>query len=246
MSPVSGQHNGAEQAVPPGQPATQPDAGTMPHREPDGATGPYIGAADAPAGVSAIPGYEILGELGRGGTGVVYKARQIGLNRIVALKMILSGAHAAQAELDRFRTEALAIAQVRHPNIVQIYDIGDHDGLPYFSLEYCEGGSLAAQLRGEPQSPNDAAFTVEVLARAVHCAQGRQILHRDLKPANVLLTADGELKVTDFGLAKRLDADDHRTRTGVAMGTPSYMAPEQVNGSKDISPAVDIYALGAI
>jgi tetratricopeptide (TPR) repeat protein len=191
--------------------------------------------------------YELLGELGRGGMGVVYQARQRQLDRLVALKMILAGAHAGPEELDRFRSEAAALARLQHPNIVQIYEVGAHDGRPYFCLEYVEGGSLADKLGGTPLAAGPAAALVRTLAGAVHAAHQRGVVHRDLKPANVLLTADGAPKVTDFGLAKRLDAPAGATRSGAILGTPSYMAPEQAAGkSKEIGPAVDVYALGAI
>jgi eukaryotic-like serine/threonine-protein kinase len=195
----------------------------------------------------AIPGYEILGKLGEGGMGVVYKARQQGLNRLVALKMIIGGSQVREHHLARFRIEAEAVAQLRHPNIVQIYDIGEVDGMPYVSLELLEGGDLQDRLAGTPQPSMPAALLVATLARAMHAAHQARIVHRDLKPANVLLTADGQPKITDFGLAKRLESDDNQTQTGDVMGTPSYMAPEQALGrTKDVGPAADIYALGAI
>jgi eukaryotic-like serine/threonine-protein kinase len=195
----------------------------------------------------AIPGYQILGELGHGGMGVVYQARQVSLDRLVALKMIRSADLASPHDLARFRSEADAVARLKHPNIVQIYDVGNHEGRPFFSLEYVEGGSLAQKVKGIPQPPRAAAELVEVLARAVHAAHQRGIVHRDLKPANVLLTADGVPKITDFGIAKRLDLEAGQTRTGTVMGTPSYMAPEQAAGkTKEIGPAVDVYSLGAI
>jgi tetratricopeptide (TPR) repeat protein len=213
---------------------------------------PTMAAAPAPDGEGAPlsrfapAGYEILGELGRGGMGVVYKARQAGLNRLVALKMILAGSHAGPDELARFRTEAEAVAALQHPNIVQIYEVGERDSLPYFSLELVEGGSLADRLDGTPWPPRAAAALVAALARATHYAHSRGVVHRDLKPGNVLLTKDGTPKITDFGLAKQLDSAG-RTRTGAVMGTPSYMAPEQAGGkSKEIGPACDTYALGAI
>jgi WD40 repeat protein len=194
-----------------------------------------------------LPGYEILGKLGRGGMGVVYKARQIGLDRLVALKMVLTGGHASPAELTRFRTEAEAVARLQHPNIVQIYDVGEHGGLPFFSLEYCAGGSLDRQLDGTPWPAQKAARLVETLAKAVEAAHCAGVVHRDLKPANVLLTKDGQPKITDFGLAKRLDVDNGQTQSGAILGTPSYMAPEQAGGKvKEIGPAADVYALGAI
>jgi serine/threonine protein kinase len=193
-----------------------------------------------------LPGYEILGELGRGGMGVVYKARQVGLNRLVALKMILAGGHASSGELDRFRMEAEAVARLQHPSIVAIHEVGEQNGLPYFSLEYCTGGSLAARLDGTPWEPAKAAALVETLARAMQAAHVRGIVHRDLKPANILLAEDGTPKIADFGLAKQLDSGAGRTATGATLGTPSYMAPEQAGESKDVGPAADIYALGAV
>src|SRR5205085_1992183 len=186
------------------------------------------------------PGYEILEELGRGGMGVVYKARQTSLNRMVALKMILDGDYAGRPELARFRAEAEAVARLQHPNIVQIYEVGEHLGRPFLALEYVDGGSLAQKLDGAPQPPGPAARLVETLARAVHAAHRQQVVHRDLKPANVLLSEDGAPKVSDFGLAKKLGEGD-QTATGAVMGTPSYMAPEQADGrSKQVGPAADI------
>src|SRR5262245_16047978 len=194
----------------------------------------------------AVGGYELLGELGRGAMGVVYKARDVKLNRLVALKMILAGGHAGSAELARFRSEAEAVAQLQHPHIVQIHEIGEQDGLPYFALEFVASGSLADRLDGAPLPPQEAAKLVETLARAMHVAHQRGIVHRDLKPPNVLLTTDGTPKVTDFGLAKRLGMEG-QTQSGAILGTPSYMAPEQAAGeTRKIGPAVDVYALGAI
>ena len=196
---------------------------------------------------TTLGAYELLSELGRGAMGVVYKARQKGLERIVALKMILAGSHAGQDDIARFRVEAEAIARLRHPHIVQVYEIGEQGGQPYFSLEFCGGGSLEKKLRGKPLPPREAARIVEVLARAMQVAHDHGILHRDLKPANVLLADDGTAKITDFGLAKKLDeVGQGRTRTGAIVGTPSYMAPEQAEAKKDVGPAADVYALGAI
>jgi WD40 repeat protein len=203
-------------------------------------------ATAAAAAGGSPPGYEILAELGRGGMGVVYKARQIELRRTVALKMILAGGHAGAAELERFRTEAEAIARLQHPHIVQIYEIGEHDGLPFFSLEFCAGGSLEKKLAGTPLPPRAAAALVEKLAGAMQAAHDKGVIHRDLKPANVLLADDATPRITDFGLAKKLD-EVGKTQTGSIMGTPSYMAPEQAGGkSKELGPACDIYALGAV
>ncbi len=194
-----------------------------------------------------VPGYEILAELGRGGMGVVYKAKQNSLNRTVALKMLLSGVHAGEQDIARFRREAEAVARLQHPNVVHIHEIGTADGTPYFSFELVDGGSLAARLRDGPFEATAAARLVETLARAIHAAHGQGIIHRDLKPANVLLTADGTPKITDFGLAKQVGADQNQTQSGAVLGTPSYMAPEQAGGrSKEVGPLTDVYALGAI
>ena len=193
-----------------------------------------------------IPGYEILGLLGRGGMGIVFKARHAKLQRLVALKMMLAGSHADEKDLGRFRTEAEAVARLQHPNIVQIHDIGEHEGKPYFSLEFCAGGSLNKKLDGTPLQPMEAAKLIETLARAIHAAHQQHVIHRDLKPANVLLTEDGTPKITDFGLAKKLD-DVGQTQSGAVMGTPSYMAPEQASGKTgEIGATTDVYALGAI
>lgn len=157
--------------------------------------------------------------------GVVYKARQSQLDRLVAVKMLLAGAHAGPEALSRFRREAETIAHLHHPNIVEIYEVGEKDGYPYVVLELVSGGSLAKVLAGTPLPARRAAELILDLARAVQHAHERGILHRDLKPANVLLTEDGTPKITDFGLARRLEADRGETRTGAVLGTPSYMAP---------------------
>lgn len=194
----------------------------------------------------AVPGYDILGELGRGGMGVVYKARQTKLDRYVALKMILNAAHTSAKRRDRFAREAQAIARLDHPNIVQIYEVSEHNGSPYFSLEYVSGGSLDQRLRKQPLVPKEAARLILALTQGMAAAHQADVIHRDLKPANVLLTEDGTPKITDFGLAKHLE-EEGPTKSGTILGTPSYMAPEQASGkTKDIVPATDVYALGSI
>ncbi|HEY7427883.1 MAG TPA: protein kinase, partial [Gemmataceae bacterium] len=224
-------------------------------------------AVAGPARPVNIPGYEILGELGRGGMGVVYKARHLALGRVVALKMVLAGAHAGAEQRRRFRAEAEAAALLSHSHIVQVYEVGEHDGCPYFSLEYIEGRNLQDILSEFRPAPAESAALVEQLARAVDYAHRRGVVHRDLKPANVLLSfsRDAERsaganarrsasrlnewgpKITDFGLAKRLDDEQARTRTGDVVGTPSYMAPEQADGKLGkAGPATDIYSLGAL
>jgi serine/threonine protein kinase/WD40 repeat protein len=198
------------------------------------------------AALPGVPGYEILGRLGAGGMGVVYKARHEQLNRVVALKMILAGEHADADKLARFHLEAEAVARLRHPNIVEIYDVGTVNGRPYIALEYLPGESLKWLFQQGPQPPRRSAELLATLAQAVHTAHLAGIVHRDLKPSNVLLAEDGTAKVTDFGLAKRREAPG-QTQTGQIIGTPEYMAPEQARGeSKSVGPAADVYALGAI
>jgi hypothetical protein len=238
---------------PPGLPATEPPqagggaaagaAGTTAGTDGDG---PAAATGDT-AAWPRVPGYEILGVLGRGGMGVVYKARHLALKRAVALKMILAGGQAGAPERARFRAEAEAVARLQHPGIVQVHEVGEHAGHPFCALEFVPGGSLAHRLGGGPLPPREAARLVEALARAVHLAHSRNVVHRDLKPANVLLAADGSPKVTDFGLARLLDSDSGVTQAGAVMGTPSYMAPEQAWGQAHAAgPAADVYALGAI
>jgi eukaryotic-like serine/threonine-protein kinase len=202
---------------------------------------------EAPPRLGEVAGYKVLRVLGRGGMGVVYKARQRGLKRIVALKMISAGGHHSPADLARFRSEAMAVADLQHPNIVQIYEVGEDNGQPFFSLEYVAGGSLAKKIGGTPRPPREAAQLMRALADGMEYAHQRGIIHRDLKPANVLLTESGEPKVSDFGLVKRLEDDAGQTQSGSILGTPSYMAPEQAEGKiKEIGPRTDIYALGGI
>ncbi|MFO0850460.1 MAG: serine/threonine-protein kinase [Gemmataceae bacterium] len=190
--------------------------------------------------------YEILAELGHGGMGVVYKARQTRLNRLVALKMVLAGGRASAAQLARFTAEARAVAKLDHPNLVRVIDIGDHDGLPFFAMEFVEGGALDTHLRKHSLEPKDAARLMERVCRAMHYAHTKGVIHRDLKPANILLAPDKSPKITDFGLAKQQDDSEAHTRTGAVMGTPNYMAPEQAEGkTKHINHLADVYSLGA-
>jgi tRNA A-37 threonylcarbamoyl transferase component Bud32 len=213
-------------------------------------------ALAAPLGEPAAPprqvgAYEVLEELGRGGMGVVYKARHLKLQRIVALKMLLGGSFVTSEERARFRIEAEAVARLRHPNIVQTYEVGEHDvdaGLPrpYFTLEFGAGGNLAHHLAGRPQPPRQAAAWLEAMARAAHYAHQQGIIHRDLKPSNVLLTETGEPALCDFGIAKLTTGSDVKTRSGTLLGTAEYMAPEQAAENQQVGPATDVYALGAI
>ncbi len=204
---------------------------------------PRHACADLPR----ILDYDVEAVLGRGGMGIVYKARHQRLNRFVALKMLITGVYAGPDERARFQREAEAVAGLRHANIVQVYDVGDHEGWPYFTMELLEGGSLAQALAGTPQPAGRAAALLATLAEAVQAAHQGGIVHRDLKPANILLTADGTPKVADFGLARHFDGEPALTLSGVRMGTPSYMAPEQVIGkAHTIGPAADVYALGAL
>ena len=207
-----------------------------------------VGPAAPPTGeLPRIPGYEVQGELGCGGVGVVYRAHHLRLGRTVALKMLLAGPYARPEERERFLREARALAVLSHPNIVQVHEVAELDGQPYFTMEFVEAGSLGAKLSGTPLPPREAAGLSATLAGAVEAAHQSGIVHRDLKPANVLLAADGTPKITDFGLARRLEAGAGLTQTGFPVGTPSYMAPEQARGqTRAIGPAVDVYALGAI
>jgi hypothetical protein len=213
--------------------------------------------ADAVPRFPDIPGYELLKELGRGGMGVVYKARDPVLKRLVAIKMILAGRTASAADRARLRAEAEAAARVRHPHVIEVFSTGEHDDCPYFVCEYAPGGSLAKRVGHRPQPPRDAARLVMLLARAAHAAHREGIVHRDLKPGNVLLappadeaalnTAYGLPKVADFGLAKYLDGRLGLTASNDVLGTVQYMAPEQAEGrASEVGPATDVYALGAI
>jgi len=194
-----------------------------------------------------IPGFELLDLLGRGGMGCVFRARHQRLNRIVALKMISAGVRADPTDRERFRNEAEALARLQHPNIVQVFEVGQHDSQQYFVMEYCPSGTLADKLGGNPMPPKDAAELTETLARAIHMAHGQNLIHRDLKPANVLLGNQGEPKVTDFGLAKDLAGASNLTEADAIVGTPSYMAPEQAAGKgNEVGPITDVWSLGAI
>ena len=242
-------------ALPPGDSPTLPHTPLEPMPPPD-----------------SFGDYEVLEEIGRGGMGVVYKARQKSLDRIVAIKMMREARLSSESDRGRFLAEAESAARLKHPNIVTVYEVGNQNGLPFIVMEFVEGRNLSQRLSEGPMQPRQAARLVAVVARAVQQAHERGILHRDLKPANILLGKDEggrmkdetmrnssfilqpsslQAKVTDFGLAKRLTVSpdgirDWRTQTGAIVGTPGYMAPEQATGRKDLTPATDVYALGAI
>jgi eukaryotic-like serine/threonine-protein kinase len=208
---------------------------------------PVRKAAPTPSELPQIPGYEIESVLGRGGMGVVYKGRHLRLNRPLAIKMLLAGACATTTERERFLREAEAAARLQHPNIVPVYDVGDQGGRLYFTMEIVDGGTLADQLAGAPQPHRKAAEWLATLSDAVRAAHECGIVHRDLKPSNVLLSADGTLKINDFGLARQMEQSAGLSLTGGPMGTPGYMSPEQARGEASArGPTVDIYALGAI
>ncbi|RIK88950.1 MAG: serine/threonine protein kinase [Planctomycetota bacterium] len=212
-------------------------------------------AGAAAAVASGLDGYEILDQLGRGGMGVVFRARQKSLDRIVALKIVLRGEAASEADLARFRAEAETAARLSHPHVVPVYEVGEHDGLPYFTMKYVPGKTLAQRLAEGPLSGREAARLLAPVARAIADAHRQGVLHRDLKPSNILIDAEGRAYVSDFGLAKRLLATSDEggaslaslTQTGAILGTPGYMSPEQAAGSRGVvGPASDVYSLGAI
>ncbi len=211
-------------------------------------SGPLPGDAVPPLRVGD---YEILGEIGRGGMGVVYRARHAQLHRVVALKMLLGDYFADRNQRLRFRAEAEAVARLQHPNIVQLFEIGEHQGetgppCPYLCFEFVEGGNLAQRLAGPLAAPAQAAAWLQTLAGAAHAAHQQGIIHRDLKPANVLLSRDGLPKICDFGVAKLTTGSDLKTLSGMLVGTAEYMAPEQAEGKRAATPATDVYALGVI
>jgi tRNA A-37 threonylcarbamoyl transferase component Bud32 len=191
--------------------------------------------------------YDVLEQIGQGGMGVVYRARQRGLGRVVALKLLLAGSRATEAEIKRFHTEAKAAATLKHPHVVAIHEVGEHEGQHYFSMDYVEGQSLAEVIRRTPLPAARAARYVKIIAEAIHYAHERGILHRDLKPHNVLIDAQDEPRITDFGLARQIDVESDLTISGAVLGTPSYMPPEQAAGNRrEIGRASDVYSLGAI
>lgn len=207
--------------------------------------------ADAVIPVHDLPcrfgDFELLEEIGRGGMGVVYRARQLSLNRSVAIKMMLRGLHASPAEMDRFRAEAAAVARLEHAAIIPVYEIGEFEGRDYFCMKYVKGQTLSARLASGPLPPREAARILAVVARAIHYAHRRGILHRDLKPSNILLDEHDQPHVMDFGLAKHVKDPASLTRTGAVLGTPAYMAPEQAAGARgQVGPGSDVYSLGSI
>jgi serine/threonine protein kinase len=238
-APIPGQANASvheEATVPPRDDVTV-DLGSVAPQRPD---------ASRPARVRYFGDYEIQNELARGGMSVVFRARQISLNRPVALKMILAGQLADETDVKRFYAEAEAAANLDHPGIVPIFEVGQHEGQHYFSMGYIEGQSLSQRVAAGPLPPREAAELIMKVAGAIEYAHRRGVIHRDLKPGNILLDRQGQPRVTDFGLAKKLQGDSGLTGSGQIMGTPSYMPPEQVGGKRgEIGPAADVYSLGA-
>jgi eukaryotic-like serine/threonine-protein kinase len=200
-----------------------------------------------PHALTTVTWYELLEEVGRGRMGVVYRARHVGLNKIVAVKVMRDALFAGRRERTRFRNEAEAVAGLQHAHIVQVHDYGEHDDVPFFCMEFLEGGTLTRRLRRGRMTVAAAAELIEILARAIHHAHDHGIIHRDLKPGNILFTADGTPKIADFSIAKLLNGRGDETETGAILGTACYMAPEQAWGrSRRVTPAADTYSLGAI
>ena len=242
--------------LPPGSPSHRrpprdydPDATITPAPRRSGAL-PTV-AGEAVPGALTLPAsfgdYDLLEEIGRGGMGVVYRARQRSLDRVVAVKMLLRRELASASDLARFRSEAEAAAKLDHPGIVSVFEVGERDGHPFYSMQYVEGTTLSRRLDAGPLPPRETAAILAAVAEAVDAAHARGVLHRDLKPSNILIDAEGRPHVSDFGLAKRLGGDDSVTHTGAILGTPCYMSPEQAAGSRgDVGPASDVWSLGAI
>jgi serine/threonine protein kinase len=200
-----------------------------------------------PRSLATVTWYELLEEVGRGRMGVVYRARHVGLNKVVAVKVMRDALFAGRRERARFRSEAEAVAGLQHAHIVQVYDYGEHDDVPFFCMEFLEGGTLTRRLRRGRMTVAEAAGLVETLARAIHHAHRHGVIHRDLKPGNILFAGDGTPKIADFSIAKLLNGHGDETETGAILGTACYMAPEQAWGrSRRVTPAADTYSLGAI
>jgi serine/threonine protein kinase len=226
-------------------PPTPSEATPTPTTRPGGEIGAPPGGSDN-VGLGQLGQYVLLQEIGQGGMGKVFKARNVNVDRIVAVKLLLSGPWASVAEVRRFLQEARALANLDHPNIIPVYDRGEHDGRHWFSMKYVEGGSLSQRAMEFQVDPRRATRLVATVARAVSHAHARGILHRDIKPGNILLDSRGEPLVTDFGLAKWSQDGDSLTSTGATLGTPGYMAPEQIGGGKTVTAAADVYGLGAV
>src|SRR3974390_974487 len=220
----------------------QSSASAPPERRGSGAA-----AAPSPAAGLRFGDYLLEQEIAHGGMGVVYRARQLSLGRAWAVKLLLLGGDSSAESVERFRREARSVAALRHPNIVAIHEIGEHEGQQFFSMDYVEGQNLAEAVRAGPLEPRRSAEVAGAIAEAIHYAHEQGVLHRDLKPSNVLLDAFGQVHITDFGLAKRLDGSADLTSTGQLVGTPNYISPEQAAGKHTgLGPASDVYSIGAV